>query len=132
MTDEIRLTLSRNAKLRVLAPTSTNSLRDSKLEPTEIAQKLGVAYLLGGSVRRSGEALRITAELTDGRSGTNLWSDVFDRKLADIFVLQAEIAGKVASAMSAQAADGDAQSKIADAAKVGGTRNGAAHAAFGS
>ena len=130
LTDEIRLALSRNARLRVLAQTSTNSVRDSKLGPSEIAQKLGVAYLLGGSVRRSGEALRITAELTDGRSGTNLWADVFDRKLADIFALQSEIAGKVAGAMSAQAADGDARSKLADAAKVGGTRIGAAYDAF--
>jgi len=130
LTDEIRLTLSRNAKLRVLAPTSTNSVRDSKLDPTEIAQKLGVSYLLSGSVRRSGQALRITAELADGRSGTTLWSDVFDRELADIFALQSEIAGKVAGAMSAQAADGDAQSKRADAAKLGGTRNGAAYDAF--
>ena len=130
LTDEIRLALSRNAQLRVLAPTSTNSVRDSKLAPPDVARKLGVAYLLGGSVRRSGQALRITAELLDGRSATRLWSDVFDRKLDDIFALQSEIAGKVASAMSAQAIDGDAQASAADAARVGGTRNGAAYDAF--
>lgn len=130
LTDEIRLTLSRNARLRVLAPTSTNSVRDSKLAPTDIAKKLGVSYLLGGSVRRSGQTLRIAAELADGGSGTTLWSDVFDRELADIFALQSEIAGKVAGAMSAQAADGDTEAKRADAAKLGGTRKGAAYDAF--
>ncbi len=130
LTDEIRLALSRNARLRILAPTSTNSVRDSKIGPTETAAKLGVAYLLSGSVRRSGQMLRITAELLDGRSATSLWSDVFDRELADIFALQSEIAGKVAVAISAQATDREPSSPDADHAKAGGTRNGAAYDAF--
>ena len=64
-----------------------------------IAQRLGVAHLLEGSVRKSGDELRITAQLIRATDGTHLWSRTYDRNLKNIFKLQDEIANTVAEAL---------------------------------
>lgn len=96
ITEEILHRLSTLGALHVLASTSSFAFRDSDETPASISDKLGVRYLLQGSVRRDGEHVRITARLID-EDGFQVWSDTFDRKLERIFVIQTDIASKVSS-----------------------------------
>ena len=104
LTEEVRAALVRLNALQVLAATSSEQANEKYGDTQSIAKELGVSYLLGGSVRKSGEILRIAAELTDGRTGFSLWSTTVDRRLNDIFALQGEIARLVAEALSIQIA----------------------------
>jgi TolB-like protein/tetratricopeptide (TPR) repeat protein len=96
ITEEILHRLSTMGVLHVLASTSSFAFRDSGEAPASISDKLGVRYLLQGSVRRDGNYVRITARLID-EEGFQVWSDTFDRKLERIFVIQSDIASKVSS-----------------------------------
>jgi TolB-like protein len=96
ITEEILHRLSTLGALHVLASTSSFAFRNSEESPANISDKLGVRYLLQGSVRRDGDHVRITARLLD-EDGFQLWSDRFDRRLESIFVIQAEIASRVSS-----------------------------------
>ena len=107
LSEELRATLARNLGLRVMAQASSSRFRDRKDDAKTIAAKLGVAYLLDGSVRRSGNVLRITADLIEGASGFSRWSQTFDRVVQDIFAIQSEIADTVARALVARVADDD-------------------------
>jgi TolB-like protein len=102
LAEEIRNTLSKNINLRILAPTSVAAVSAIAGNAVAAAKKLGVLFLLEGSVRRSGDIIRISAELVDGKTGFSLWSDRFDRTLTDIFAVQSDIARSVAAALSAQ------------------------------
>lgn len=104
LTDEIRNALTRIASLRVLAGTSTEAASEDKKEPKAIAGELGVQFLLGGSVQRAGDSVRIATDLIDGHSGFTSWSDSSVRKLTDIFAVQSDIARTVAEAMSIKVA----------------------------
>ena len=104
LTEEVRATLVRIQALRVLAATSSEKAQEEHEDAASIARELDVGFLLTGSVRRSGNLFRIATELTDGKSGFSLWSNTVDRKLTDIFAVQAEIARMVARAMSIQIA----------------------------
>ena len=97
--EEVRAALVRIAGLKVAAPTSSNEFRDTKDDAKSIARKLGVGFLLGGSVRKAGNVVRIAATLTDAATGFASWTQTFDRKLDDIFALQSEIADTVAGAL---------------------------------
>ena len=119
LTEEVRSALTRNPALRVLAATSSATSRDQDENAVATAARLGVAYLLDGSVQRAGDMVRIAATLTNGRTGFAEWSQSAERKLTDIFALQSEIAATVAGAMSVRAA--------VKAPIVGGTRNAAAY-----
>jgi TolB-like protein len=99
---EVRAALAQNPRLRVMAQISSEAFRASAANATTISQALGVAYLLDGNVRRSGKTFRIAAELIDGLSGFNLWSQTFDRPIDDVFAVQSEIAGLVLSALTSQ------------------------------
>lgn len=103
LAEEIRTALSRVPELRVLAPDSVAAVKNLAAAPAELARKLGVEFLLGGSVRRAEGKLRISATLTDGKSGFTAWTEQFDRPLEDIFAIQDDIADNVAAAMAAQA-----------------------------
>jgi TolB-like protein/Flp pilus assembly protein TadD len=96
ITEEILHRLSTLGSLRVLASNSSFALRDSKENPSQISEKLGVAYLLQGSIRRDKDYVRITTRLID-EAGFQLWSETFDRKLEGIFAIQTEIASTVSS-----------------------------------
>lgn len=102
LSEELRVTLSRSSGLQVAAETSSNSFKDGEQDAKSIAAELGVAYLLDGSVRRSGKIVRIVAQLIDGKTGFDSWSESFDRSLDDIFAVQSEIATTVASALAVQ------------------------------
>jgi len=129
---EVRAALAHNPQLRVMAQISSEAFRSSAANATTIAGKLGVAYLLDGNVRRSGNTLRIAAELIDGLTGFNLWSQIFDRPIGDVFAVQSEIAGLVLAALNNQmrrAGQGAAQ-PLANSALPGGTANVAAFDAY--
>lgn len=125
---EVRSELTRNALLQVAAQTSSNSFRDHEGDVKTIMQKLQVAYLLEGDVRRDGDNVRISTRLID-RSGFEKWSQRFDRKMANIFQVQSEIAGAIATQLSAQI-DGGASGGKPDIAKTGGTESVAAFDAY--
>ena len=106
LSEEVRSALARNVLLLVMGQTSSGKFRDSKDDAVTIAATLGVAYLLDGSVRRSGDIVRVAAELIDGRTGFRKWSQSFERKIADIFSVQSEIANTVARALALRVASG--------------------------
>lgn len=102
LSEELRATLARNLRLQVMAQASSSKFRDRADDAVTIASKLGVAYLLDGAVRKSGEVVRVTADLIDGHTGFSRWSQTFERSLHDIFAVQTEVAGTVARALTAQ------------------------------
>lgn len=122
LSEEIRSALARNPALKVAAPTSANTFRDQKADAKAIGSKLGVAFLLEGSVRRANDIVRVAAELVDTKTGFSKWSQSFDRQLTDVFAVQSEIARVVAEALAVRVA-------IAKTG-VGGTTNVAAYDAF--
>ena len=115
LTEEVRAALVRIEALQVVAAASSEKAGEEQQDAQSIARELGVGFLLGGSVRRSGDLLRIATELTDGKTGYSLWSNTVDRKLADIFAVQREIARMVAQALSIRIAT--------DQPAPGGTEN---------
>ena len=106
VTEEILNALAHVPGLRVPARTSSFSFRGRNLQVREIARQLGVANVLEGSVRKDGDRVRITAQLIDARSDTHLWSQTFDREVADVFTVQGEIARIVADALKVQLGGG--------------------------
>jgi TolB-like protein/AraC-like DNA-binding protein/Tfp pilus assembly protein PilF len=101
ITEDILNHLFRIGDLRVISRTTAERFRDSELSTTEIARSIGVNYLLEGSVRKQGDNVRITAQLIDGKTDRHLWSENYDRELADIFLIQSEIAQTIARELKA-------------------------------
>jgi TolB-like protein/DNA-binding SARP family transcriptional activator/Tfp pilus assembly protein PilF len=100
VSEELMYLLTRTSGLRVASRTSAFACRDLKLDAREVAERLNVAWLVEGSVRRAGEMLRIVAQLTDASSGYLVWSESYDRSSSDIFAIQAEIASAIASRLA--------------------------------
>ena len=100
LTEEVRAALVRIDALQVVAAASSEKAGEEHGDCESIARELGVGFLLGGSVRRSGDMFRIATDLTDGRTGFSLWSSSVDRRLTDMFAVQGEIANMVARALS--------------------------------
>lgn len=98
ISEEILSRLSGFGELKVIARTSSFAFKNSGYDVPRLTSLLGVEYLLDGSVRKDGQALRITAQLMD-RSGLQVWNGTFDRDLSEIFVIQAEIAEAVATSI---------------------------------
>jgi adenylate cyclase len=101
VSEEIIDRLNKSRDLKVIARKSSFSFRDQTLSIPQIASQLGVTHVLEGSVRTSGSQLRITARLVEAASNSQLWSRTYDRKIGDLFAVQDEIAGEVASALNA-------------------------------
>jgi TolB-like protein len=95
--EEISTALSQFQTLFVIAGSSSLTYRDPNRDPAKVCRELGVRYLLEGSVRRSGERVRITTKLIDGVEGEQVWADKFEDRLDDIFELQDRIAHAVAA-----------------------------------
>jgi len=95
ISEELLNLLTKIPELRVTSRSSAFSFKGKHLELPEIARRLDVAHILEGSVRKSGNKVRITAQLIDMRSDTHLWSSTWDREMTDIFAVQDEIAGAV-------------------------------------
>jgi TolB-like protein/DNA-binding winged helix-turn-helix (wHTH) protein len=99
ISEEIVNRLAQVPAMRVIARTSSFSFTGQQAGIPEIAAKLNVTHVLEGSVRRSGDRVRITAQLIEATSNSHLWSDTFDRELGDPFAVQDEIAASVARAL---------------------------------
>ena len=99
MTEELLNALAKVPALQVTARTSVFSLKGQRHDVRELGKMLGVAYLLEGSVRKAGDDVRITAQLIRTDNGFHLWSETYDRKLENVFALQAELAGAIAQAL---------------------------------
>lgn len=97
---ELRAALARNQALRVIAGSSSEALKKRKLDAVSIARELGVAYVLEGSIRVAGQAIRVSSELIDGKTGFSRWSDIFEQTLNDSIGVQQNIANAVSSALS--------------------------------
>lgn len=126
LAEELRATLSGNRQLEVMADTSSNRFRDERVGAQAISSALKVAFILEGSVRTAGDAMRVTSQLVDGATGFTKWTQTFDRKIADILTVQSDIATIVADAMVANIS----AAKNFDAHRIGGTRNAKAFDAF--
>lgn len=100
LSEELIAVLAKIGNLRVIARTSAFAFRNSDLGARRIGDSLGVSNLLEGSVQRVGPTLRIQIRLVDARDGSTRWSDTYDREVKDIFAVQSEIAGAVASALN--------------------------------
>jgi adenylate cyclase len=99
ITEHIITSLSKVPYLLVIARNSTFTYKNKAVKVQIIAEELGVQYILEGSVQRSGDRVRITAQLIDATAGHHLWADTYDRKIDDIFSLQDEIAMKIMAAL---------------------------------
>ena len=104
MTEELISTLSRIQGLRVIARTSVMQYKGVQKSVAEIGRDLNVKAVLEGSVRKSGNKLRITVQLIDAASQEHLWSEEYDRELTDVFVIQGNVAQRVAEALQVQLA----------------------------
>jgi TolB-like protein/DNA-binding winged helix-turn-helix (wHTH) protein/Tfp pilus assembly protein PilF len=106
VTEEILNRLSQAENLRVISRTSSFALRNANLDVPQIADRLGVDYVLEGSIRKAGGRVRITAQLIDVGTNAHAWSRTYDRSLDDVFAVQDEIAASVAGALQATLAGG--------------------------
>ena len=101
LSEELIAALGHIGELKVIGRSSSFRFRERKEETKTIGEKLGVATLLEGTVRKQGNRVRIVAELINAADGIALWTQTFDRELKDIFAVQEEIATKVASSLKA-------------------------------
>lgn len=106
--EELLNLLAKVSELRVISRSSAFSFRDRKEDIPTIARKLDVGYILDGSIRKAGNRVRITVQLIDGRSDTQLWNDTYDRPLDDIFAIQDEIGAAVVAQLKVKLLGGEA------------------------
>ena len=106
ISEEILNRLAQTPALRVIARTSSFSFRGPQSGIPEIAAKLNVSHVLEGSVRRSGDHVRITAQLIAASDNSHAWSETYDRELGNLFAVQDEIAASVATALQVTLAGG--------------------------
>ena len=102
ITEDIITAISRFRSLFVIARNSSFAFREKAMTVAEIAERLGVRYVLEGSVRKTGNRVRITAQLIEAGSDNHVWSERYDRELEDIFAVQEEVATIIASTLSGQ------------------------------
>jgi adenylate cyclase len=134
VSEELLTVLQKIPGMHVAARTSAFSFKGKNATAQEIGQKLGVAHLVEGSVRKAGDTVRIAARLTRADTGEELWSENFTRDLKDVFAVQTELAQTIVEQLRGQltggaAAPGDKQKIQAQvqAAEKGGTKNVDAH-----
>jgi len=102
LTEELLNVLTRIPKLRVASRTSSFSFKGKETDLKAAAGKLQVAHILEGSVRKSGNKIRVTAQLIEAGTDSHLWSETYDRELDDIFAIQDDIASQILEAMKCQ------------------------------
>src|SRR5438876_3012497 len=100
--DEILVRLSKIADLKVISRTSTQHYKSAPENLPDIARQLGVAYILEGSVQKSGDSVRVNVQLIKAADDSHLWGDTFDRKLIDIFSVESEVAKAIADQLRAK------------------------------
>ena len=109
LSEELLNVLSQIRGLRVAARASSFQFKGKEADIREIGQKLGVATVLDGSVRKSGDQVRITVQLIDTKNGYQLWAETFDRKMDDVFKVQNEITRAIGEALNLQFGAGSAR-----------------------
>ncbi len=117
MTEEIITALSKVPNLFVIARNSTSTYKGKRVKVKQVSEELGVRYVLEGSVQKSGNRVRITAQFIDALSGHHLWAERYDRDLKDIFALQDEITMKVITALQVELTAGEMAGVIAKGTK---------------
>ena len=134
ISEELLTVLQKIPGLHVAARTSAFSFKGKNATAQEIGQKLGVAHLVEGSVRKAGDIVRIAARLTRADTGEDLWSENYTRDLKDVFAVQTELAQTIVEQLRGRFAGGEtgptAKEKIqaeVQAAEKGGTKNVQAH-----
>jgi adenylate cyclase len=105
--EEIITSLSKTPKLFVIARNSTFVYKGKPVSIKQVAETLGVQYVLEGSFRKTGNKVRITAQLIDALSGRHLWAERYDRDLKDIFAIQDEISLKITSVLNVKLSNGE-------------------------
>ena len=117
MTEDILTKLSRIEGLSVTSRTSVMQYKGKVKGTRQIARELNVDYILEGSVRRSGDRVRIVAQLIDGRNDEHLWAHTYDQKLTDIFDVQSQVAEDIASQLKTELSPAERQELQAQPAK---------------
>ena len=125
LSEELIAALAQIRELKVIGRSSSFRFKERKEETKTIGEKLGVANLLEGTVRKQGDRVRIVAELINAADGIELWTRTFDRELKDIFAVQQEIAAAVASSLKVTLLGSDERSSVSAA-----TKNTEAHNAY--
>ena len=107
--DDILTQLTKIGAMKVIARTSVEQFRDTKLTTREIGEKLGVTRVLEGGVQRAGDRVRVTVQLIDATSDVHLWAESYDRELtaANIFAIQSEVAAAIADSLKATLTAGE-------------------------
>jgi len=96
ITDDLTTDLSRLAGMFVIARNTAFTYKDKTIDAKQIGRELSVRYVLEGSARRSGDQVRVNAQLVDAETGAHLWAERFDRDTSDLFAVQNEITGRIA------------------------------------
>jgi serine/threonine-protein kinase len=125
LSEELIAALAQIRELKVIGRSSSFRFKERREESKTIGEKLGVATLLEGTVRKQGDRVRIVAELINAADGIELWTRTFDRELKDIFAVQQEIAAAVASSLKVTLLGSDERSSVNPA-----TKNTDAHNAY--
>jgi len=107
MTEDIITGLSRFRSLSVIARNSTFAYKGKSVDVRDVAQDLGVSYVLEGSVRSGSGRIRITAQLIDAQTGNHLWAERYDRQLQDIFAVQDEVTDALVAAIAPEVGDAE-------------------------
>ncbi len=114
ISEDIITALSKLAQLFVIARNSSFTFKGKNVNIGEVGKSLGVRYVLEGSVRKSGNRVRVTAQLIDATSGGHLWAERFDRDLTDIFAVQDDVTTHIVSALALNLSPGERQSIAAE------------------
>jgi len=117
ITEQIITTLARNPSLFVIASNSTFTYKGKPVKVQQVSRDLGVRYVVEGSVQKSGDKIRITAQLIDATTGKHIWAKTYDRDLKDIFAMQDEIAIEILRATGGELLG------FGDLSRVKGTTN---------
>ncbi len=111
ITEDLTTDLSRIAHMLVISRNSAFTYKDKPVNAKQIGRELGVRYVLEGSVQRSGNQVRVNAQLIDAETDAHLWADRFDRDVGDLFALQNEITGRIGNTL------GSVELMVAEAAR---------------
>ena len=107
ITEDIITALSKAPRLLVIARNSTFTYKGKPVKVKQVSEELGVRYVLEGSVQKSGDRVRITAQLIDALTGHHLWAERYERDLKDLFALQDEVTTKILTAMRVKLTEGE-------------------------
>jgi adenylate cyclase len=117
MTEEIITALSKGPNLFVIARNSTFIYKGKAVKVKQVSEELGVRYVLEGSIQRSGDRIRVNAQLIDALKGHHLWAERYDRDVKDIFAIQDEITMKIITALRVKLTSGEMIHVLAKGAK---------------